>query len=136
MLYMSQPQISLPISLYLSLYLYLFYLYLFYLYLSCSSYKEKEGLAPAVYLSRYSGPQLVGASPTELVESVRDAVQLASGTRVSGRPSARIDIQEREWCVCVCMILISNTHSNLCSNAEKGICESEHCCGIPVLNRC
>ena len=59
-------------------------------------YKEREGLAPAAYLSRYSGPQAVGASPAQLVDSVRDAVQLASGTKHSWKPSARVDAPERE----------------------------------------
>ena len=71
------------------------------MYLS-SSYKDREGLAPAVYLNRYHGPLSSGANPAELVSSVQDAVRQASGTSVtrpkhSWQPSAEIDVQEREY---------------------------------------
>lgn len=72
---------------------------------SCSSrYKGREGLAPAAYLNRYHGPQSVGANPAELVASVRDAVQQASGTGGTGaetrpkhswQPSVHIDKERK-----------------------------------------
>ena len=66
------------------------------------SYKDREGMAPAAYLNRYHGPQLVGANPAQLVGSVRDAVLQASGTNIeakpkhSWQPSARAD-EERKY---------------------------------------
>ena len=66
--------------------------------LSPSRYKDREGLAPAAYLARYHGPQSEASNPTELVGSVREAVQLASGTHTRQKPVGRaayVD-QERE----------------------------------------
>ena len=95
------------------------------------SYKEKEGLAPAAYLSRYTSPHGVGASPAELVESVRDAVQQASGTKLSWKPSARVDVQERKSLTRVGDSTFDSgvfySLSYLCTNPQKGISKGEGC---------
>lgn len=61
-------------------------------------------MAPAAYLNRYHGPQSAGANPAELVTSVRDAVQQASGPGGSGaeprpkhswQPSVHIDKERK-----------------------------------------
>ena len=97
------------------------------LFLFCR-YKEREGLAPAAYLSRYSGGQATGGTPAELVSSVRDAVQMASGTKHSWKPQAHVDVQEREslsqCCTNKCIMLFP-PHSNLCTNTQKAVSQGE-----------
>lgn len=42
-------------------------------------YGGKEGLAPAAYMRRYHGPASEATAPTQIVFSVKDAVQSTTG---------------------------------------------------------
>ena len=42
-------------------------------------YGGKEGLAPAAYMRRYHGPASEATAPTQMVFSVKDAIQSSTG---------------------------------------------------------
>ena len=59
-------------------------------------YKDREGMAPAAFLSRYHGPQSEAANPTQLVGSVKEAIQQASGAQKSPRTIGRAAYVDKE----------------------------------------